>query len=85
MRFGLAYDFRNPTTGRNPMTGERSWPEVFADLLDQIAYADTLGFDSVWITEHHFAQDGYAPSPMTLCTIKRPRSGTSASFRAFAA
>lgn len=66
MRFGLAYDFRNPMTGRDPMTGERPWPEVFADLLDQIAYADTLGFDSVWITEHHFAEDGYAPSPMIL-------------------
>jgi alkanesulfonate monooxygenase SsuD/methylene tetrahydromethanopterin reductase-like flavin-dependent oxidoreductase (luciferase family) len=60
VRFGLAYDFRNPKRWEKP------WPEVFAALLDQIEYADTLGFDSVWVTEHHFAGDGYAPSPMTL-------------------
>ncbi len=60
VRFGLVYDFRNP------QRWERPWPEVFAALLEQIEYADTLGFDSIWITEHHFAADGYAPSPVPL-------------------
>ncbi len=40
MRFGLVYDFRNPAAWRKP------WPEVYAALLDQIAFADELGFDS---------------------------------------
>ena len=60
VRFGLAYDFRNPERWKRP------WPEVFSALLEQIEYVDTLGFDSIWITEHHFVEDGYAPSPVTL-------------------
>ena len=60
MRFGLAYDFRNPTEW------ERPWPEVFRKLLHQIVLAEEMGFDSVWITEHHFAADGYTPSPIPL-------------------
>ena len=60
VRFGLAYDFRNPERWHRP------WPELFAALLDQIAFAEELGFDSIWITEHHFVDDGYTPSPMTL-------------------
>ena len=60
VRFGLAYDFRNPERW------ERPWGEVFHALLEQIEYVDTLGFDSIWITEHHFVPDGYAPSPVTL-------------------
>ncbi len=60
MRFGLVYDFRNPAQWRKP------WAEVYAGLLDQIAFADELGFDSIWLTEHHFVADGYTPSPVPL-------------------
>ena len=60
MRFGLAYDFRNPAQWQRP------WPEVFQKLLQQIVRAEELGFDSIWITEHHFAEDGYTPSPIPL-------------------
>lgn len=60
VRFGLAYDFRNPGRWR------RSWGEVFAELLDQIEEAEAMGFDSIWITEHHFTEDGYTPSPLPL-------------------
>ena len=60
MRFGLVYDFRNPAPWRKP------WAEVYAGLLDQIAFADELGFDSIWLTEHHFVEDGYTPSPVPL-------------------
>jgi probable F420-dependent oxidoreductase len=60
LRFGLAYDFRNPAQWQEP------WPEVYAALLDQIEFAEELGFDSIWITEHHLADDGYTPSPVTL-------------------
>lgn len=60
MRFGLVYDFRNPAAWRKP------WPEVYAELLDQIVFAESLGFDSIWLTEHHFVEDGYTPSPVPL-------------------
>ena len=38
--------------------------QVYADALDQIAYADALGLHQVWLTEHHFMDDAYCPSPM---------------------
>ncbi len=60
LRFGLAYDFRNPGQWRRP------WPEVYAAILDQIAHAETLGYDSIWLTEHHFVPDGYTPAPVPL-------------------
>ena len=63
LRFGLAYDFRNPGQWQRP------WPEVYADILDQIAYAETLGYDSIWLTEHHFVEDGYTPAPVPLMAI----------------
>ena len=60
LRFGLAYDFRNPSQWEQP------WPELYASLLEQIEYAEQLGFDSIWLTEHHFAEDAYTPAPVTL-------------------
>lgn len=60
MRFGLVYDFRNPVQWRKP------WAEVYQGLLDQIVFAEDLGYDSIWLTEHHFVEDGYTPSPVPL-------------------
>ncbi len=56
VRFGVVYDFRNP-----PDSG-RSFPDLYAQTLEQVRFVDQLGFDSVWITEHHFVEDGYLPS-----------------------
>jgi alkanesulfonate monooxygenase SsuD/methylene tetrahydromethanopterin reductase-like flavin-dependent oxidoreductase (luciferase family) len=58
--FGLWYDFRNPA----PST--RSFEALYRGSLEQIAWAETLGFDSVWLTEHHFVDDGYTPSPLVI-------------------
>ncbi|MCC7363008.1 MAG: LLM class flavin-dependent oxidoreductase [Dehalococcoidia bacterium] len=60
MRFGLVYDFRNPAAWRKP------WPEVYQGLLQQVTYAEELGYDSIWLTEHHFVEDGYTPSPVPI-------------------
>lgn len=60
VRFGLWYDFRNP----------KQWEKPFEDLyeqaLDQIAWGEELGYGSVWLTEHHFTDDGYTPSPLLI-------------------
>ncbi|MGD9604277.1 MAG: LLM class flavin-dependent oxidoreductase [Gammaproteobacteria bacterium] len=56
LRFGVAFDFRNPPGSRT------SLPEVYASALAQIRAVDRLGYDSVWVTEHHFVEDGYIPS-----------------------
>ena len=57
LRFGVAYDFRNPA-GFDGLTS----PELYAQILDQAALVDSLGFDQIWLTEHHFVADGYLPS-----------------------
>ena len=76
LKFGLWYSFRNPA----------QWHTDYADLyaahLRQIAWAETIGYDDVWLTEHHFCNDGHAPSILPLAaavaaTTKQIRIGTS--------
>lgn len=57
---GLMFSFRNPAAWRRPFA------EVYADELALIRRAEQLGFDSIWLTEHHFADDGYSPSIVTI-------------------
>jgi probable F420-dependent oxidoreductase len=56
IRFGLWYDFRNPAQWRQPPD------RLYLEILDQIAWAENNGFDDVWLSEHHFIEDGYLPS-----------------------
>ena len=58
--FGLWYDFRNPAQWRQP------FEEFYDQRLAQISQAEDLGFTSCWLTEHHFCDDGYTPSPLLL-------------------
>ena len=49
--------------------------------LAQCVLADELGFDSVWITEHHFSDYSIAPNPLQYLTwlagkTKHVRLGT---------
>jgi alkanesulfonate monooxygenase SsuD/methylene tetrahydromethanopterin reductase-like flavin-dependent oxidoreductase (luciferase family) len=56
VQFGVLYDFRNPPVWRRP------WAQLYGDLLEQIVSLEDLGFDAVWLTEHHFVSDGYLPA-----------------------
>jgi alkanesulfonate monooxygenase SsuD/methylene tetrahydromethanopterin reductase-like flavin-dependent oxidoreductase (luciferase family) len=40
----------------------RTDAELYADILDLCATAESLGLDAVWLSEHHFVDDGYMPS-----------------------
>src|ERR1700729_551308 len=55
-RLGVWYDFRNPARWRVP------WPQLYRETLDQAAYAEELGFASIWVSEHHFSEEGYLPA-----------------------
>lgn len=75
MRFGLMYDFRNP----------RRWymepPRFYRAMLDQMVAAEQLGFDNVWLTEHHFTDDAYNPASLSMAAAvaavtERIRIGT---------
>ena len=75
VNFGLWYDFRNPAPWAVP------FEQLYAQCLEQIAGAEQLGFDSIWMTEHHFCDDGYTPSPLVMAgaigaRTKRMRIGT---------
>jgi alkanesulfonate monooxygenase SsuD/methylene tetrahydromethanopterin reductase-like flavin-dependent oxidoreductase (luciferase family) len=67
--FGLWYDFRNPDP-------ERPFSRFYAEVLDQIAWAEQQGIGSVWLTEHHFCDDGYSPSPFVLASAIGQRTAT---------
>ena len=57
---GLMFSFRNPEAWRRPFA------DVYADELRLIRHAEEVGVDTIWLTEHHFADDGYSPSVVTI-------------------
>jgi alkanesulfonate monooxygenase SsuD/methylene tetrahydromethanopterin reductase-like flavin-dependent oxidoreductase (luciferase family) len=59
MNVGLWYNLRSAAFGV-------SHAELYATVLDQAAWADDLGFNRVQLNEHHGAEDGYLPAPLTF-------------------
>ena len=53
MRFGII-----PTEGG----------ALFAEALAEVVLAEELGFDSVWMEEHHSITGHYWPSPLVVLT-----------------
>ncbi len=62
VNYGLWYDFRNPPAWQQP------FETFYAERLQQIKDAESLGFNACWLTEHHFCADGYTPSPLVLAS-----------------
>src|ERR1700745_3233537 len=68
IRFGLWYAFSNPPQWREA-------PErLYAEILDQIAWSENAGFDDVWLSEHHFIDDGYLPSILPVAAAIAART-----------
>src|SRR6202158_1776837 len=67
---GLWYDFRNPAEWRSPAG------ELYRQSIDQAVWAEQLGFGSVWLSEHHFADDDYASSPLMMAATLGARTST---------
>jgi len=67
-RLGVWYDFRNPAEHR------MAWRELYTGLLDQAVLAEQLGFDSIWVSEHHFLEEGYLPSLAAMLAVLADRT-----------
>ncbi len=57
MKFGIGY-----YSLQSPPHHPRPHKDLYAEMLTEIETADQMGFDSAWLTEHHFLEDGYCPS-----------------------
>jgi len=68
MRVGIFIDLRNPARWRRPTDS------FHRAALDQVAYAEECGVDSVWLTEHHLFDDGYLPQPLTFAAAIAART-----------
>jgi probable F420-dependent oxidoreductase len=57
MKFGVGY-YSLQSHPHRPRPHE----ELYEEMLKEISVADEMGFNSAWLTEHHFLSDGYCPS-----------------------
>jgi alkanesulfonate monooxygenase SsuD/methylene tetrahydromethanopterin reductase-like flavin-dependent oxidoreductase (luciferase family) len=64
---GLYYDFRC-------LDGPGGLTARWRGILEQIEWAEQLGYGSAWISEHHFVGDGYASSTMALAAALAVRT-----------
>ncbi len=67
MELVVSYDMRAPAFGAPAA-------ELYAAALDQVEWADGLGFDLVGLGEHHASPDGYNPSPLVLAAAMGGRT-----------
>ncbi|WP_458413493.1 LLM class flavin-dependent oxidoreductase [Schinkia sp. CFF1] len=42
---------------------DQNYERAYGEMLEQIQYGEELGFESVWLAEHHFSAYGTMPSP----------------------
>ena len=68
VRYGVVFNCTNPKPWFKP------WDRHYEQVLEQAAAAEALGFDHVWLTEHHFLEHGYCPSLLTMAAAFAART-----------
>jgi probable F420-dependent oxidoreductase len=53
-------------TGQIPKGSGRTYTEDYRDAIELVKLAEDKGFDSAWVSEHHFSEDGYLPSLLPM-------------------
>ena len=66
MQFGTYY-FLQATPGR-------SADSIIGDEVEQMVLSEQLGYDSVWLTEHHYADYGLSAAPSLLLATVAART-----------
>ena len=67
--FGLWYDFRQKLPPGD-------YARFYAECLEEIEEGESLGLTGVWLSEHHFVDDGYLPSPLVVAAAIAARTRT---------
>ena len=67
--FGLWYDFRQ----KLPLG---DYARFYAECLEEIEEGESLYFTGVWLSEHHFVDDGYLPSPLVVAAAVAAHTST---------
>ncbi len=57
MRFGVGL-FSLQNTAMQPA----HWAAAYSDMRDHAVLMEELGYDELWLSEHHFFYDGYCPA-----------------------
>ena len=60
-KFGLALSFQVHQGLGEP------WDKSYREGIELAVEASRLGFDAIWVSEHHGEADGYCPSPVVAC------------------
>src|SRR5256714_6819917 len=66
MRFGTYFFLQAPPA--------LAHPEVVQREIEQMAWTEELGFDSIWLPEHHFIEYGLSVPPAILATAAAMRT-----------
>ncbi len=70
MKVGFSIHMRYPKQFRT-----KSWTQLYQDEIELAVHAESLGFDSCWVYEHHFTEpEGHCPSPMAVCAALAART-----------
>src|SRR3977135_3486805 len=66
MKFGITNLFAD--------TGSKTQAQVFDETLAEIEFAEELGFDSVWLAEHHLSEYGMLGPPLMFAAAIAQRT-----------
>jgi alkanesulfonate monooxygenase SsuD/methylene tetrahydromethanopterin reductase-like flavin-dependent oxidoreductase (luciferase family) len=76
VKFGLFYELQLPKPGDADQWDPEAERRIYHEMLDQVALADSLGFDYVFEVEHHFLEEyshSSAPELMMAALSQRTK------------
>jgi len=53
-------------TAQLPANSERTFEQEYRETLELVRLAESVGFDSAWVSEHHGSSDGYLHSLLAM-------------------